>query len=91
MQAFGQSGIGVFIAPSVIAQEVMRQFDVELIGHTEAVTESFAPLPWSARSATPASLQLPRGHAASCLHPALAHWQRLGGHQHQRQRRSIPG
>jgi len=41
MQAFGQSGIGVFIAPSVIAQEVMRQFDVELIGHTEAVTESF--------------------------------------------------
>ena len=41
MQAFGQSGIGVFIAPSVIAQEVIRQFDVELIGHTEAVTESF--------------------------------------------------
>lgn len=41
MQAFGQSGIGVFIAPSVIAKEVMRQFDVELIGHTEAVTESF--------------------------------------------------
>ena len=41
MQAFGQSGTGVFIAPSVIADEVMRQFDVELIGQTEAVTESF--------------------------------------------------
>ena len=25
----------------MIAQEVIRQFDVELIGHTEAVTESF--------------------------------------------------
>lgn len=41
MQAFGQSGIGVFIAPSVITQEVMRQFDVKLIGQTDAVTESF--------------------------------------------------
>ena len=41
MQAFGHSGIGVFIAPSVIAEEVMRQFNVELIGQTEAVTESF--------------------------------------------------
>ena len=41
MQAFGQSGTGVFIAPSVIADEVIRQFDVELIGQTHAVTESF--------------------------------------------------
>ncbi|MCS4063607.1 transcriptional activator NhaR [Pseudomonas sp. SAS7] len=41
MQAFGQSGSGIFVAPSVIAEEVCRQYGVVLIGHTEAVHESF--------------------------------------------------
>lgn len=41
MKAFGKSGSGIFIAPSVIADEVMDQYDVELIGQTDAVTESF--------------------------------------------------
>ncbi|MHC8382632.1 transcriptional activator NhaR [Pseudomonas sp. LB3P14] len=41
MQAFGQSGSGIFIGPSVIADEVKRQCRVELIGQTDAVTESF--------------------------------------------------
>ncbi|WP_296187052.1 transcriptional activator NhaR [Pseudomonas sp. UBA1879] len=41
MKAFGKSGSGIFIAPSVIADEVMAQYDVELIGRTDAVTESF--------------------------------------------------
>jgi|SRR5450830_561516 len=41
MQAFGQSGSGIFIAPSVIAEEVCRQYGVELLGQTDAVSESF--------------------------------------------------
>lgn len=41
MQAFGQSGSGIFVAPSVIADEVCRQYAVVLVGHTEAVNESF--------------------------------------------------
>ncbi|MBF8764310.1 transcriptional activator NhaR [Pseudomonas putida] len=41
MQAFGQSGSGIFVAPSVIADEVCRQCGVQLIGQTEAVNESF--------------------------------------------------
>lgn len=41
MQAFGQSGSGIFVAPSVIADEVCRQYGVILIGETEAVNESF--------------------------------------------------
>lgn len=41
MQAFGQSGSGIFIGPSVIADEVKRQYGVELIGQSDAVTESF--------------------------------------------------
>jgi LysR family transcriptional activator of nhaA len=41
MKAFGKSGSGIFMAPSVIADEVMAQYDVEMIGQTDAVTESF--------------------------------------------------
>ncbi|MEX3777400.1 transcriptional activator NhaR [Pseudomonas sp. MYb118] len=41
MQAFGQSGSGIFIGPSVIAEEVKRQYGVEVLGQTDAVTESF--------------------------------------------------
>lgn len=49
MQAFGQSGTGVFIAPSVIADEVMRQFDVELIVEKRSDSaDRFMPLPSSA-------------------------------------------
>lgn len=41
MKAFGQSGMGIFIAPSVIAEEVRRQFGVVIIGQTGEVTEQF--------------------------------------------------
>ncbi|RMQ40830.1 Regulatory protein LysR [Pseudomonas cichorii] len=41
MKAFGKSGSGVFVAPSVIADEVQSQYDVVVIGQTEAVSESF--------------------------------------------------
>jgi LysR family transcriptional activator of nhaA len=41
MQAFGQSGSGLFIAPSVIADEICQQYNVVLIGQTDAVSESF--------------------------------------------------
>lgn len=41
MKAFGQSGIGVFIAPSVIADEVQHQYGVEVIGQTDEVNELF--------------------------------------------------
>jgi LysR family transcriptional activator of nhaA len=41
MQAFGQSGSGIFIGPSVIADEVKRQYGVQVIGQTDAVSESF--------------------------------------------------
>lgn len=41
MKAFGQSGSGIFVAPSVIAEEVQRQYGVRCLGQTDAVTESF--------------------------------------------------
>jgi LysR family transcriptional regulator, transcriptional activator of nhaA len=41
MYSFGQSGLGAFPAPSLVADEIRRQYDVCVIGTTEAVTERF--------------------------------------------------
>lgn len=41
MQAFGQSGVGVFMAPSVIAAEIAGQYGVEPIGATTEVRERY--------------------------------------------------
>lgn len=41
MQAFGQAGAGIFAAPSAIAEQVMRQYEVVRIGTTEEVIEQY--------------------------------------------------
>ena len=41
LSASGQAGVGVFIAPSVIAAAVMRRYDVRAIGITDSVRERF--------------------------------------------------
>jgi len=41
LKAFGQHGDGVFIGPSVMEEEIRRQYDVELVGRTEAIRERF--------------------------------------------------
>jgi LysR family transcriptional activator of nhaA len=41
MQAFGQSGVGVFMSPSVIDAEISQQHGVEAIGSTTDVRERY--------------------------------------------------
>lgn len=41
MKEFGQNGYGIFAVPSVIEKEVQRQYDVEILGRTDAVRERF--------------------------------------------------
>ena len=41
MEKFGQNGYGIFAAPSVIENEVQRQYDVAVVGRTDAVRERF--------------------------------------------------
>jgi LysR family transcriptional activator of nhaA len=41
LNVFGQQGIGLFTAPTLIEAEVQRQYNVELIGRVEAVKERF--------------------------------------------------
>jgi len=41
MKAFGQAGTGIFIAPTPIAAEVVKQYGVVVIGTTDDVQEQF--------------------------------------------------
>jgi len=41
MKAFGQEGVGIFIAPTVIKTAMMQQNDIVFIGHTDALSENF--------------------------------------------------
>lgn len=41
MKYFGQSGYGVFCTPSIIERHVAQQYDVDIIGRTDQVTERF--------------------------------------------------
>ena len=41
MKAFGRGGTGVFVAPSPIADEVRKQYDVVAIGQTDEVRDHF--------------------------------------------------
>jgi len=41
LKVFGQSGRGIFAAPSVIAREVQRQYQVRPIGRTDEIRERF--------------------------------------------------
>jgi len=54
MKVFGQSGVGLFIAPTAIADEVENQYGVELIGQTDAVREQFFAISVERRISHPA-------------------------------------
>ena len=41
MKAFGQAGVGVFMAPTPIAEEVQQQYDVVPIGQTDEVRDRY--------------------------------------------------
>ncbi|MEO8132478.1 MAG: transcriptional activator NhaR [Betaproteobacteria bacterium] len=54
MKAFGQVGIGIFAAPTAIAREMVAQYGVVAIGHTDAVTERFHAISVERRLTHPA-------------------------------------
>jgi len=54
MKAFGQGGAGAFIVPTPIVSEVMQQYGVEVIGHTEQVRKRFYAISVERRISHPA-------------------------------------
>jgi len=58
LKVFGQAGEGLFAAPSVIADEVCRQHEVEMIGEIPEVTERFYAISIERRLKHPAILAI---------------------------------
>ncbi|MEE1673489.1 transcriptional activator NhaR [Agarivorans aestuarii] len=54
MKTFGQAGVGAFIVPTAIADEVVKQYGVRLIGNTQDVREQFFAITAERRIANPA-------------------------------------
>jgi LysR family transcriptional activator of nhaA len=61
MKVFGQAGLGVFAAPSVIEQELCRQYNVSLLGRVEAVQEHFYAISVERKLKHPAVLAISEG------------------------------
>lgn len=62
MKAFGQAGVGIFAAPSAIAEQVMRQHEVVSIGSTEELIEQFYAISVERKLTHPSVLAI--SHAA---------------------------
>jgi LysR family transcriptional activator of nhaA len=58
MKVIGQGGIGLFPAPTVIEEEVCRQYGVIVVGHTDAVSERYYAISVERRLAHPAVLAI---------------------------------
>ena len=54
LKAFGRAGVGIFAAPSAIADQVRRQYGVVSVGRTEAVSEAFYAISVERRLTHPA-------------------------------------
>ena len=54
MKVFGQAGAGVFMAPTAITAEVVRQYGVQVVGNTEDVSEQFYAISVERRISHPA-------------------------------------
>jgi LysR family transcriptional activator of nhaA len=58
MQAFGQSGAGVFFAPTVIAAQVCEQYHVVALGQVDAVVEQVYAITTERRMSHPATVAI---------------------------------
>lgn len=41
LKVFGQTGVGLFAAPSAIEEEIQKQYGVQVIGHIDSIREHF--------------------------------------------------
>ena len=60
MSAFGQAGAGFFAAPTVIADMVVRQYDVCVVGQTDDIREQFYAISVQRKLTHPAVLAISR-------------------------------
>lgn len=59
LKVFGQEGLGLFPAPTLIAEELVQQFDVQVVGEASEVVERFYAVRTERRFRHPALERLP--------------------------------
>jgi LysR family transcriptional activator of nhaA len=64
LEVFGASGMGVFPAPSLVADDVARQHQVRAVGQTEEVRQRFFALSMARRLEHPAVVAISEARAA---------------------------
>jgi LysR family transcriptional activator of nhaA len=68
MKMFGAAGAGVFIGPSVFAEDIARRYDVVAIGSTEDVRERVFAISLERRLRHPAVLAITLAAKAALAH-----------------------
>lgn len=58
LSVFGADGVGIFPAPSIIEDEVIRQYGVQLLGRTDEVKERFYAISAERRLKNPAAVAI---------------------------------
>ena len=58
MKAFGQAGVGVFVVPTAIADEVSAQYKVDILGKTDDIREQFFAITPERRLSNPALIAI---------------------------------
>ena len=58
LKAFGAAGHGIFVVPSIVAQEVAKMYGVHAIGKTDEIIESFFAITVERRMKNPALLAI---------------------------------
>ena len=66
LKVFGQAQLGVFIAPAVIEAEILKQYDVHVLGHSQDIQEQFYAITAERRLKHPAVIHI-RDTASSNL------------------------
>jgi LysR family transcriptional activator of nhaA len=67
MGTFGAAGVGFFAKPSAIADMMMRQYDLELVGSTEDITEQFYAISVQRKITHPAVLAISQARPLSSI------------------------
>ncbi|MFZ6798871.1 transcriptional activator NhaR [Undibacterium sp. Di24W] len=67
MGTFGAAGVGFFAKPSAIADMVMRQYDLELVGSTEDIQEQFYAISVQRKITHPAVLAISQARPLSTI------------------------
>ena len=60
LKVFGQRGVGLFAAPTVLEREVCRQYEVRVVGRIEAVRERYYAITTERKLTHPAALAITR-------------------------------